>query len=139
MNLLEIGIVSGGICTLAVACFHTRFYIFFGWAEEFEKLTLLNRKILYTMHVFLILFFLPFAAISLLYSKELSSGDGLASAITLLYAIFWLIRAVWQAAYFRPSKLKVGAKMHLAHYLIITLSTAMFIVYIAPVAFRALA
>jgi hypothetical protein len=104
METSLISIYIGGIVTLFLAIFHTRFYKSFRWKTEYEHITLLNRRIFYTIHVALFLIFFLFACISFAYARELSKSDGLALGINIAFSAFWLWRTVWQLYYFQPSQ-----------------------------------
>lgn len=125
MNISEFSILCGGILTVAMVIFHTRFYVMFGWKSEFEKVQLKNHYIFYTIHLALILLFVIFGIVSLVYFKELAACTGLAFGLDLLYALFWLWRAIWQIVYFKGKTT--------IHYLIILITTLLFIFYILPV------
>ena len=120
-----ISIYAGGILTLLMAVFHTRFYTLFKWQEEFDKISSVNRRILYTIHIFLTLIFLLIGILSLSYAKELSQCIGIAFGFNLLIAIFWLARTIWQVFYFKGGKLM--------HYALIIYFFLLFVSYILPV------
>ncbi|MFQ5640247.1 MAG: hypothetical protein ACE5IR_19885 [bacterium] len=136
MNLIKLGIVFGGILSLALAVFHCRFYKRFNWQAEFEKMSLVNSKIFYTLNIALILFFLIFAFMSFSHAEELSRGEGLAGVIVAAYSLFWLWRTVWQVIYFSPSKMNMKQSQLIMHYSLILLFVVLFILYLAPVASR---
>jgi hypothetical protein len=51
---MEAGLISiygASILTLFLAIFHTRFYKSFQWKKEYEHITLLNRRVFYTIYV----------------------------------------------------------------------------------------
>ncbi|MBN2424985.1 MAG: hypothetical protein JXR46_11925 [Calditrichaceae bacterium] len=95
-----ISIYTAGILTLFMTIFHVQFYNKFGWAKDFKNIRPLNQKILYTIHMALIILFILIGIITLIYSKELAQSSGLAMGINLSLAIFWLWRLVWQILYF---------------------------------------
>jgi hypothetical protein len=134
MTIAQICIIIGGILSLFMAVLHSRFYKMFYWRREFRKITLPNQRIIYTIHIALLLLFVVFALLSFVYSDELSQGEGLALGITGLYALFWLWRTIWQIAYFRPPKGSDVKKMPFIHYFLIVIFALLFIVYGIPVA-----
>jgi hypothetical protein len=134
MTIAQICIVIGGILSLFMAVLHSRFYRMFYWRREFRKISLPNQRILYTIHIALLLLFVLFALLSFVYSDELSQGEGLALGITGLYALFWLWRTIWQIAYFKPPKGSDVNKMPFIHYFLIGIFALLFIVYGVPVA-----
>jgi hypothetical protein len=130
MNISEFSILVGGILSFALVIFHTRFYVLFGWKDDFEKVQRKNKNILYTIHMALILLFVIFTIISFVYMKELAAASGLAFGICLLYSLFWLWRAIWQVAYF---KFPADAKKSALHYILILVCLLLFISYLVPV------
>ncbi|MCF7810033.1 hypothetical protein K9N50_03495 [bacterium] len=132
MLINKICIVTGGLLSLLMFAFHIRFYKLFGWADDFGKISLRNQRILYTVHIALLLLFLVFAVLSFLYIGELSSAKGLAFGITILYSLFWLWRAIWQIVYFTPKAGKTQRRMPAIHYVLITGFFLLFITYLIP-------
>jgi hypothetical protein len=76
----------------------------FNWTEEFEKITLANSRILYTIHIALLLVFIAIGVISIIYAKDLSQSIGLAAGLNCVLSIFWLWRLIWQIIYFKVEK-----------------------------------
>jgi hypothetical protein len=136
MTIAQICIIIGGMLSLFMAAFHSRFYRMFYWRQEFRKLSLPNQRILYTIHIALLLLFLAFALLSFIYVGELSQSKGMALGIIGLYALFWLWRTIWQIAYFRPPKGSDFKKKPFIHYFLIAIFALLFIVYGIPVALR---
>ena len=99
-----ISVYIGGVLSLLMAFFHTRFYKMFSWKTEFEKLSLANSRILYTIHIALLLIFVVIGLISIIYARELSQSAGLSSGANCLLSVFWLWRFIWQLVYFRVEK-----------------------------------
>ena len=138
MTIAQICIIIGGLLSLFMAVFHSRFYRMFYWRREFKKISLPNQRILYTIHIALFLFFLVFAVLSFVYIEEISQPQGLSFGITGLYALFWLWRTIWQVAYFRPPKGSDVKKMPFIHYFLIAIFALLFIVYAIPVVLSSL-
>jgi hypothetical protein len=128
----EVFIFMGGILTLLMAVFHTRFYRLFLWGADFAKITERNRRILYTIHIALLLLFFIFGAISVIYAQELARAEGLARGILLGFVIFWFWRAVWQPVYFRPSRIKRFRPLLVMHYIMMVWFLLLFVVYLIP-------
>jgi len=99
-----ISIYIGGTLTLLIAILHTRYYKMFNWKTDFEKITIVNAKIIYTIHLALLLLFFLIGIISILYAKELSMSVGLANGLNILFSAFWIWRLIWQFAYFKKKK-----------------------------------
>ncbi len=132
MPLSKICIITGGILSLFMVFFHSQFYKLFDWKKDFEKISTINQKVFYTIHLALLLLFLVFSFISLIYANELSQGSGLACGITVGYSLFWLWRTIWQIIYFRPPKNQKAGKRILLHYLLIIIFGILFLVYLVP-------
>ncbi|MEN6348737.1 MAG: hypothetical protein ABFD08_04975 [Syntrophomonas sp.] len=94
-------VIFGGILTFLMFVFHTRFYKMFGWQQELSNLTLANQRILYTIHIALLILFLAFSLISLIFYRELSQPVGLAAGMLFVISAFWIWRTVWQVFYFK--------------------------------------
>jgi len=137
MTFPEAAIIAGGILSLMMAWFHRGFYVLFGWRREFEKISAVNAKIFYTIHVALTLLFLLFALLSLVYFRELGRGEGLAAGVTVSYSLFWLWRTVWQVTYFRPRR-SVQARTPILHYTLVAIFAALFVLYLVPFVARLL-
>jgi hypothetical protein len=125
MNISEFSILFGGVLSLFMAIFHSRLYKMFEWKYELVKLQVRNRRILYSIHIALTLLFFIFALLSLIYFKEMAGCSGMAFGITLLYALFWLWRTIWQVYYFK-------ARTTL-HYIMLLIFSLMFISYSIPI------
>jgi hypothetical protein len=132
MSIPEISIVIGGALSSLLVIFHCLFYRVFGWDDEFKGISKASRKILYTIHLALLLFLLISALLSLLFFRELAMARGLAAAIITLLALFWLWRGLWQIIYFRPGNEDVGGKLAVIHYLLIAIFIALFACYAVP-------
>lgn len=126
MNISVISIYTGGVLTLLMALFHTRFEKIFGWNIEFKRVSERNTKILYTIHLALIMLFFGFGIITLIYADEFSKSTGLASGLNIMLTLFWLWRAIWQLAYFKPDKKSKLRAMHFMLLLVFVLLTLSF-------------
>jgi len=115
----EIAIKIGGCLSAIVGIGHCFFYRGFGWEEDFEKTRVLTAKVLYTIHLFLIPMFFFFSYASLVHTKELAGSTPLGIAMSTFYAVFWLLRELWQITYFRSSMIKGFEKLH--YFLVICL------------------
>lgn len=117
-------ICFGGVLTLLMAIFHTRFYRLFKWKAEYKKLTELNKKIFYSIHLALFLLFFFFGFLTLIYAQELSKCVGICFGINLLFSIFWLWRTIWQVIYFKGK---------IMHYVFILHFFLLSVTYLIPV------
>ena len=132
MLISKISIIAGGVLSLFMVLFHCRFYKLFGWKKDFESISIINRKVFYTIHITLLLLFLSFAIISFIFTEELSQCCGLACAVTLSYSLFWLWRTIWQIIYFRPPRNSKPDRKIFLHYILIFVFTMLFIFYLVP-------
>ncbi len=131
MGVLAIKI--GGTLSILLGIGHCYFYRGFRWGKDLQKISVLNAKVLYTIHIFLIPLFLLFGYLSWVYPNELAGGSSLGITLTLFYSLFWLARGSWQVVYFNPSKLNgVGRLVHL-HYFLVIYFFSMWIAYTVPI------
>jgi hypothetical protein len=124
-----VSIYTGGILTLFMALFHTRFYTLFKWRQEYEKISSINRRIFYTIHLALMLLFLLIGLLTVLYARELAQCNGIALGFNVIIAIFWLWRALWQVVYFE-------SKGRVLHFLLIVWFFILCFSYSIPVIFK---
>ena len=135
-TILTIGIYIGGALSLVMVVFHIGFPRIFNWGEDFTKLGLLNRRIVFTIHIALLLLFLYFATLSLTYPKWLARAEGPAGLVTLGYALFWLWRTIWQLIYFKQPRQRRIRRSSMLHYLLILVFAILFVVYFTPFGYR---
>lgn len=135
MTLAQALIIAGGVLSGLMAVFHMRFYTLFGWTEEFDLLSVVSRKILYTIHLALLLVFFCFAAVSLTNSAEMSEAKGVSFGLCLVSALFWLWRTIWQCTYLAPRKDRPKA-VFLRHYALIVVFAILCVCYAAPLVGR---
>ena len=129
-------VVVGGTLSLFMVVFHSRFYKMFDWGKDFEKIRFRNQRILYTVHMALLLLFAIFSFLSFFYVDELSRASGLAQGLLVMYSLFWLWRTLWQVIYFRAPKGGGAGKMPPIHYVLIIIFALLFFVYLVPVVLR---
>lgn len=125
-----ISIYAGGVLTLMMALFHTRFYRMFRWKKEFENVSHINVRIIYSVHLALTLLLFMIGILSILYAGELSLSAGLAMGFNVGLSVFWLWRMIWQIAYFRREKGKRQAPIAI---LLVIIFALLFISYLMPV------
>jgi hypothetical protein len=128
-----VSVYIGGALTLIMAIFHTRFYRMFNWKTDFDKVTALNARIIYTVHLALLLLFFMLGIISIANAKELARSIGLAFGLNLVFSVFWLWRLIWQFAYFKREK---GQKIPFIGIILIFVFVLLFITYLIPVMYR---
>ena len=128
-----ISIYIGGTLTLLMAVFHTRFYKMFNWKTDFEKVSVLNAKIIYTVHLALLLLFFMLGTLSIVNAKEAAQSIGLAFGFNLLFSIFWLWRFIWQLVYFKREKKQ---RINPIGIFLIIVFALLFAAYLIPVIYR---
>jgi uncharacterized membrane protein len=129
----HLAIKTGGILSILLGIGHCFFYRGFGWEKEFQNISSINAKALYTIHIFLIPLFFLFGYLSWMYPDKLSGGSPLGITLTAFYAVFWLLRAIWQMIYFSPAKAFEPSTLFYLHYFLSTYFIALFISYSIPV------
>lgn len=133
MTIPLVSIYAGGMLSILIALFHTRFYRMFRWREDFGRMALLNRRVIYTIHLALLLLFFILGTLSLVYAGELSRSTGLALGINLLYASFWTWRLVWQFVYFKKRK---GQSVSATEAVLVVAFALLAMAYVTPVLYR---
>lgn len=128
-NISLISIYCGAVLLLFMGIFHTQFYKLFGWKKDFEKISKVNKKILYTIHIALTLLFFGLSVFSFIYAKELSMSSGISFGLNLIFSLFWLWRTVWQIFYFKSHKKN---KNHILHYILIIYFALLFLAFLLP-------
>ena len=126
-------IYTGGILHIVMTFFHTRFFKMFGWKEEFKKLSLVNARILYTIHIALLLLFAGIGFTSIVYAEQLSRSLGLAAGINWFLSVFWLWRLIWQLFYFKRQK---GQKLPAISIILSIIFLLLFVSYLIPFLYR---
>jgi hypothetical protein len=133
MNISLISIYIGGGLSLLMVVFHTQFSKIFNWQLDFKRVSNINRRIIYTIHIALYLLFIGFSFISFVNGVELSKSIGLAFGINLIYSLLWLWRTIWQVVYLKPEKKN---KFYSMHIILIVVFFLLFISYSLPIILR---
>jgi hypothetical protein len=116
MDMEQIAIKTGGLLSILLGIGHCYFYRVFNWENEFQKISTVNAKALYTIHIFLIPLFFLFGYLSWVHTSELAGESTLGITLTVFYSLFWLIRASWQIIYFTPNKSDNSNRLMHLHY-----------------------
>ncbi len=132
MDLSQCCIITGGLLTIFMGLFHTRFYKLFLWHDEFNRISERSRNIVYTIHLALLLLFFGFGSMSLFYYRRLAEAQSISLGILIVLALFWLWRAVWQVVYFKPSKNRRLKKYLIMHYVLVVWFVVLFTAYVIP-------
>lgn len=93
-------IKAGGVFNVAFAIFHLMFPRLFNWREDLRTLTFVNRGVTQVLNLCLTAAFVIFAYVSLVHTRDLLSSS-LGHSLLVSIALFWLLRAVQQVAFFR--------------------------------------
>lgn len=128
-----ISIYTGGALTILIALFHTRFYKLFSWRTDFEKISVTNSRIFYSIHMALLLLFFIIGIFSITYAKELSRSTGISAGFNCSLSIFWFWRFIWQLIYFKRKK---GQKIHIVSLLLSFIFALLCISYFIPLIYR---
>ena len=134
MSLAEISVITGGVISILMAIFHTRFYTLFHWQTDFKQISHRNSKIYYTIHLALLLLFFGFGAISLFFANELATCSGLSLGLMVLFSFLWLWRTMWQIFYFKP--LFKGKKPPIMHWVLTIHFGLLFVTYTIPIVIK---
>lgn len=138
IEYMEVFIIIGAVLSLLVFVFHTRLYQLYQWQHDFDKISIINQKIFYTINLATTLFLLLFGIISIIYVNELAECKGLAFGFCLAYSLFWLWRAIWQITYFKIPKNVTSKKGIIMNYSLRIVFILLFIAYFIPVLNRVL-
>jgi len=98
-ELLENLIFAGGIAHLCILIASALVPFRLNWREELRSLSRLHRQMYWVYGGYVVLAIMAFALISLLNSRELAGGSGLARGFCLYVAVFWGIRVALQAVF----------------------------------------
>ncbi len=132
MDLTRIALLAAGVLSLLMAVFHLRFYALFGWHTEFQALSARSRRIVFTIHLALLLVFVWSGVLTLVFHETLAQATGLALGIDAALALFWTWRTVWQIVYFKPPPGRRGAKARRIHLTLVVVFALLAIGYAVP-------
>jgi len=89
---LELHLKLAGLLLILLGLSHVFFAQRFGWKEELERLSLLNRQIFYVHAFFIALIVVLFGALALFYTDTLIEKTALARVVLGGILIFWICR-----------------------------------------------
>ena len=93
-------LLIGGVYNLLFAVFHLLFWRIFNWKQDLASLTSINRAIVQVLNLCLTFVFIIFGVLSLMYPAQMVETE-LGRTLTGMIAIFWFLRAVKQAVFFK--------------------------------------
>ena len=135
MVLSKVSIIIGSCLTILMIIFHVSFPKIFKWKKDFQRITVTNKRIFFTIHVALFLFFIIIAIITLVHINDLIKCEGINFSLLLLISLFWLWRMIWQIFYFKPEK---GSKLLYMHYILIIIFLLLSLSFITPILIKIL-
>ena len=98
MTLTTLIVLAGcGQVSILIATAMVPFHL--KWRTELQPLSLLHRQMHWVYGGYLVLSIVAFAALSILNSRELASGSGLARGVCAYIAVFWGIRLALQKVF----------------------------------------
>lgn len=89
-----------GVYCLGFAVFHLRFSRLFNWTEELEKVSPVNKAIMYIFNQRLIYLFVFIAVMCFAFTEELATSR-LGNFFLIGMSLFWLGRTIEQFVYVR--------------------------------------
>ncbi len=93
-------IMAGGIYNLFFLVFHLLFWKLFDWKNDLASLSFVNKAIMQVLNLCLTFAFFIFGVLSLVYPTQMVQTE-LGRAMVGMIAVFWLLRAIEQAVFFK--------------------------------------
>jgi hypothetical protein len=106
------------------------------WREDLAKLMPVNRKLMWTYGVFIVLTILAFGTLTLALHDELLRGDRAALGLAGFIGAFWLMRVVMDFTVHTHSDWPSGRRFVVAHILLVALFAALTATYLGLVAYH---
>jgi len=101
MSAIEISLYGAGTLTVLLGIFHVFFYRLFRWKREFQKISVVNARLFYTIHLALTLFILCAGLFAFAAAFEAGYRVHAVQFALVGISLVWLWRLVWQLVYFR--------------------------------------
>ena len=95
------------------------------WKEDLAKLLPVNRKLMWTYGVFIVLTIISLGTLTLTLHAELLRGDRAALGLATFIGVFWMTRIVIDFTYHTHADWPRGARFVVAHVLLTTLFVAL--------------
>ena len=93
-------LLFAGALQLLVAAANIPLTVMLNFGREHARLSPIVRQIHHVHHVYLGLLLVVFAAISLMFPRDLAAGDGLGRFVSVVLAVFWGARLAIQRLYY---------------------------------------
>lgn len=103
------------------------------WHEDLAKLMPVNRKLMWTYGVFIVLTIVAFGMLTVALHDELLRGDRAALGLATFIGVFWLTRLVIDFTYHTHADWPAGARFVVAHVLLAMLFVALTATYLGLV------
>lgn len=120
----------GHFCVL-IASFQVPFRL--DWRRDLAKLMPVNRKLMWTYGVFIVLTIVAFGTLTLVLHDELLRGDRAALGLAAFIGVFWLTRLVIDFTYHTHADWPRGMRFVVAHVLLVALFCALTATYLGLV------
>jgi alginate O-acetyltransferase complex protein AlgI len=99
------------------------------WREELPRLSPFNRKLMWTYGIFIVTTIVSFAILTLVLHGSFLRGEPAAVALATFMSIFWTLRLVFDACYFRSEDWPEGEEFRVGHVLLNALFTFLVLGY----------
>lgn len=93
-------LIIGGAFNFVLALFHVFFPWIFSWKTDLQRISNVNRSILWTFHAAIIFLLFTFAYLSVFRRDELVESR-LGRSFLVIIGVVWLLRAVSEIGFFR--------------------------------------
>lgn len=103
------------------------------WKEDLAKLMPVNRKLMWTYGVFIVMTIVAFGMLTVFLHNELLRGDRAALGLAAFIGVFWTARVVMDFAYHTHADWPRGMRFVVAHVLLMTLFIALATTYLSLV------
>ena len=95
------------------------------WKEDLAKLMPVNRKLMWTYGVFIVMTIIAFGTLTLALHAEMLRGDRAALGLAAFIGAFWTLRIVVDFTYHTHEDWPRGARFVVAHLLLLALFVAL--------------
>jgi alginate O-acetyltransferase complex protein AlgI len=106
------------------------------WREELPRLSAFNQKLMWTYGATIVLVITGFGTATLFLHASMLRGDPAALAIAGFIAVFWTLRVLCDAFYFKSEDWPKGPKFEVGHVLLNTLFVTLIVGYGGLVVWR---